>query len=581
MFTLRHYQDRIKQKVYSLYRKGVKFILIVLPTGSGKTVLFSSIAYEMAVVGMILDLVRNVTEKLPTAIVVHREELIGQISLTLAKVKIYHNLIIPPATIDQIIKLHRMECGQSFYNSQSTLAVVSVDTFNSRWKSGNTQLIGWAESVRFWICDEAAHVLRENKWGRCLLKFTNAIGLGVTATPERLDRKGLGTPEIGGHGLFQEKVEGPQTYWMIKEGYLSDFEVATPEGDFVEHLGENQKDKDFSPEQMRVASGKSTLTGDVVRDYLRYAKGKQAIYFVIDTEDAKDILKKFLAAGVKAEFVNAESLKSVRYGALQRFRNRETQVLINIDLFDEGLDVVGIEVVGMARPTASLGKVLQMYGRGLRPVYAKGYDLTTREGRLAAQANGPKPKCLLIDHVGNIRRHGPPNANRVWSLKGSNGKKKKLTKDCWNVPDCGLPFLRILSHCPKCGSPAIDPNSLPKGGGRIPPALVDGDLRLIDSQTLKELYEKSQPKSPALIGQERAAMFGPAIGRKAMADEEDRNRVHKELYEKIALWTGQLVENGYDIDMVHKEFYSQFNMTIMEALSLRKAQLEKIIEELI
>ena len=163
MFTLRHYQDRIKQKVYSLYRKSVKFILIVLPTGSGKTVLFSSIAYEMAVVGMILDLIKNVTEKLPTAIVVHREELIGQISLTLAKVKIYHNLIIPPATIDQIIKLHRMECGQSFYNSQATLAVVSVDTFNSRWKAGNTQLMEWAESVRFWIRDEAAHILRENK----------------------------------------------------------------------------------------------------------------------------------------------------------------------------------------------------------------------------------------------------------------------------------------------------------------------------------------------------------------------------------------------------------------------------------
>ena len=98
---------------------------------------------------------------------------------------------------------------------------------------------------------------------------------------------------------------------------------------------------------------------------------------------------------------------------------------------------------------------------------------------------------------------------------------------------------------------------------------------------MKELYEKSLKKSPALVGQERAAQFGSVIGRKAMADEEERNRVHDILYEKIALWTGHLVENGYDIPMVHKEFYSQFNMTINEALSLRKAELEKIIEELI
>lgn len=578
MFNLRHYQDRIKQKFYSYIRKGVKFILIVMPTGTGKTVLFSSIAYEIAIVGLILDLYNSVCEKLPTAITVHREELIGQISLTLAKAGIVHNLIIPPDTILNIIKLHRQELGKSFYNSNATIAVVSVDTFNSRWKKG--QLREFAESVRFWICDEAAHVLLDNKWGKCLSKFTNAIGLGVTATPERLDRKGLGTPEVGGHGFFEVKIEGPSTFWAIKEGYLADFEVATPEGDFETHLGEAKDRQDFTPVQMKAASKKSTITGDVVRDYLKYANGKQAILFATDSESAEDILKNFIKAGVKAEFLNAESLKSVRYGGLQRFRNRETQVLINIDLFDEGLDVIGIEVVIMARPTASLGKVLQMYGRGLRPVYAKGYDLSTREGRLAAQANGPKPKCLLIDHVGNIARHGPPNANRVWSLAGGSSKKRKLSRECWNVPKCGRKFLRVLKECPYCGVPAIDPNSLPRGG-RIPPALVDGDLRLIDSKTLKELYEKSQPVDPAIQGRYIASLHGQAAGIKAMADQEIKNQAAKVLSEKIALWTGELVENGYDIDMVHKEFYSQFEMTIMEALAQPAKTINKIAEELV
>lgn len=580
MFTLRHYQDRMKQKFYTLIRKGVKYILVVMPTGTGKTVLFSSIAYEMAIVGMILDLVNNICEKFPTAIVVHREELIGQISLTLAKAGIVHNLITPPEVIANIIKLHRLETGQSFYSSNGSITVVSVDTFNSRYEK-TPSYKSWAETIKFWICDEAAHVLRDNKWGRCLSKFTNAIGLGVTATPERLDRKGLGAAEVGGHGFFQAMVEGPSCFWAIKEGYLADFEVATPEGDFIDHLGEAKDKKDFTHDQMKIASKKSTITGDVARDYLRYANNKQAIVFAIDTEDATEILKNFHKLKVKAEFVNAESLKSVRHGALQRFRNRETQVLINIDLFDEGLDVVGIEVVIMARPTASLGKVLQMYGRGLRPVYAPGYDLSTREGRLAAQAVGPKPKCLLIDHVGNIKRHGPPNANRVWSLAGGNNKKRKLTRDCWNVPDCGLPFLRVLTECPKCGKPAINPDDLPKGGGRVPPEKVDGDLRLIDSQTLKELYEKSKPKNPAEWGKYISRLHGRDAGQRAMANELERNEAAQKLADRIAQWTGDLIENGYDMNMVHKEFYSQFEMTTYDALALPRKNIEKIIEELV
>src|SRR4030043_1240831 len=126
-FTLYPHQQHAKNQVYDAWNAGHKNVLLVKPTGSGKTIVFCSIVLD-AIKGAING------EKLPTAIFVHREELVGQISQTLAKVGVSHNLIAPPGVIAQITKGHRREFGRAFYNSQSIVTVISLDTFNSRYE---------------------------------------------------------------------------------------------------------------------------------------------------------------------------------------------------------------------------------------------------------------------------------------------------------------------------------------------------------------------------------------------------------------------------------------------------------------
>ena len=161
----------------------------------------------------------------------------------------------------------------------------------------------------------------------------------------------------------------------------------------------------------------------------------------------------FQAKNITAKLLTGLTPDAERIRSMDLYRDGKIKVLINIDLFDEGLDVPGIEVVIMARPTMSLGKYLQICGRVLRPVYAPGYDLSTKEGRLAAQAAGPKPFGLIIDPVGNRKRHGLPCELRHWTLDDIVKKRSSeaLVRICSNFM-CNAPYDRFKTVCPFCGT---------------------------------------------------------------------------------------------------------------------------------
>lgn len=576
---LRDYQDFLKIEIYRQWDLGHKNVLAVMPTGMGKTKTFCSIAIDLAISGLITELLKEKLQAhggvLPTAIMVHRKELVQQISITLAEEGIVHGMIAQPATIKGIEAAHRRVLKKSFYRYGAPITVISVDTLNSQIDKHRS----WAKNVKFWITDEAAHVLRENKWGEAAGYFVNAIGLGVTATPERLDKKGLGRHA---DGIFDVKVEGPSTRWGILEGYLCKYRVAVPETDYNEHLGDASNGSDFSKQTMAMAAKKSRITGDVVTNYRKYADGKQAIIFASDMESAQRMEENFNFVGIPAKLLTSKSTDEERLNGLIDFRNKKIKVLINIDLFDEGLDVPGIDVVILARPTMSLSKFLQMVGRGLRPVYASGWDLRTREGRLGAQANGTKPHAIIIDHVGNFDRHGPPDLRRMWTLDSTKGERRKaikLMRTCWNWETCGWDFERVLTHCPFCNEPAIDPNKLKSGRGS--PAEVDGDLVLIDPETRWRLEKATELEDPGVYAARIAAAGGGHAGQRAMEYQVERIKVQKELYQAIALWSGNRKHfDGYTDPEIHKLFYSNHQMTINEALALKTVDMKKIMSEL-
>lgn len=546
MINLRPYQNDLKSKIFHAWNCGYRNVLLVTPTGSGKTVIFCS---------LVIDVLNSPTGTLPTAIMVHRKELVQQISLTLAKEGVYHNLIASRKDIAGIIKAHRREYGKSFYDNHSNATVISVDTLISR----QDVYKNWVMNIRQWVTDEAAHVLMDNKWGKAIALFVNARGLGVTATPERLDRKGLGSHA---DGVFDVMIEGPTSRWLIDEGFLSRYKIAIPVSDFNKHLVQGSDTADYSKQAMIEASNKSHIVGDVVETYIKLAKGKQAIYFATDVITANKMEKEFLAKGIIAKSLDATTPDADRLDALIKFREKKIQVLINVDLFDEGLDVPGIEVVGMGRPTKSLGKFLQMVGRGLRIIKGKEY-------------------LILIDHVGNVQEHGLPCDIRTWTLDriGKRGKKINFLRICANI-ECNAPYDRALTECPWCGFEAISQGGS-GGGGKIPPKQVDGDLFLVDPETLRELEGRTQLEDPAAIAKRVGNAVNAAAGLRAAKNQIERIAMQKTLAEAIAAWAGNCkTTKGYSDRQIHKRFYLEQGMTITEALGQPRENMQQTLDNL-
>lgn len=543
---LRPYQLDMKYKIYDAWQNGARNVLLVLPTGMGKTRTFSDIVIEIALGA----------NRFPSAIMVHRKELVQQISLTLAEHGVKHNIIAPRKVIQGITAAHRLEFRKAFYDYASSISVVSVDTLNAR----SEQHAPWTKKIRLWVTDEAAHVLAQNKWGKALATFENAIGLGVTATPERLDKRGLGRHA---DGVFDVMVQGPNTRWGIENNFLSSYRIAVPESDYKAYLKEANGDSDYTREAMIAASNASRIVGDVVKEYKKHASGKQAIVFASDIGAAHRMEREFIANGYSAKTLTGETPDQERLDSLIAYRKKEIQILINVDLFDEGLDVPGIEVVIMARPTKSLGKYLQMIGRGLR--IAK-----------------DKPFCIIIDHVGNVQEHGLPDSFRRWTLDRIIRRRTKvnLLRVCANS-SCNSPYDRALTECPYCKTEFIPEvrSSGGGGGGKVGPERVDGDLQLLDPETLRAMYDKSVLETPAQVAERVAHVAGAAAGLKAMKNQEERIKTQEELRETIALWGGKY-RASYTDRQLHKLFYSYFGMTITEMLSEPRAAMLTSIEEL-
>ena len=134
----------------------------------------------------------------------HRNELVTQMSLSLAEFEIPHRIIASSNTVSYIIHKHREKFGKSFVNPTATTGVIGVDTFIARMESLNS----WAQQISLWVCDEAHHNLKSNKWGKATQSFINARGLGVTATPNRADGQGLGR---WADGFMDDIVKNPSS----------------------------------------------------------------------------------------------------------------------------------------------------------------------------------------------------------------------------------------------------------------------------------------------------------------------------------------------------------------------------------
>lgn len=528
LVTLRPDQQAVKNGIYGAWNDNDRVALAIATTGWGKSKLMSDIALDIERSGL-----RN-------CIMAHRKELVGQMAMHIAQQGIPHRIIGPKEVVADIAREQREELGRSFVNPDARAAVASVDTIVSR----SEELAPWARSVQYFMGDEGHHYLRNNKWGKALDLFTTARGLLVTACPERADGQGLGRHA---DGYADRMILGPTMRETIELGGITDYEIAVPDSDFEIDENARGKDGDFTTGKMREASRKSHIVGDVVQEYTKRAYGKRAICFATDVETAGEIAQKFNDAGVPAIALSGKTPSNVRREMIKRFKSGQIWVLVNVDLFDEGFDVPACEVVIMARPTASLNKYLQMFGRALRTMVGKLYG-------------------LIIDHVSNWKRHGLPDRQRFWTMdrREKQAKKEKdpeFIEDMTVCKGCSRPYELFHPACPYCGH---EPVVAATGGRAI--EQIAGDLRLLDRETLAQMRADMELESPASVAERVAFAAGPLAGRGAANRQIEKHQAQQRLFDAVALWAGIQRAKGRSDAESYRRFYLTTGVNVLGAM---------------
>ena len=251
-------------------------------------------------------------------------------------------------------------------------------------------------------------------------------------------------------------VEGPTTAELMKLGMLSGYRAFAPGK--IDLTGVRTVGGDYDAHQLREAVEKSVIVGDVVDHWKRHAKGLKSIYFAVNIGFSKRLAEAFTRAGVPAAHIDGTTPPLERVMVARELAQGRIKVIVNVSLMGEGFDLaavagmdVNVEAVGLVRPTQSLALHLQQIGRGLRP---------------------KSQPCIILDHAGNVVKHGLPDDERHWTLDGrKKGAPRKTTvKTCESCLGVS-PINATVCVC--CGQPF----EIKRRGG---PDEVDGVLVEID-----------------------------------------------------------------------------------------------------
>jgi len=316
LIDLRDYQATAFEAARQHIREGKRRILIVAPTGSGKTVLASAV----------MELTRDKGNR--ANFVVDRLSLIDQTSRTFMRYGLEHGVV---------------QGSHPLYRPSQPIQICSVQTVARR---------GWPES-NVDVFDEA-HVLHQSHKAR--LKQGGTICLGLTATPFT---KGLGK-------YFDAVINVTTTRALIEQGWLSKYRIfscAEPDmtGVTVKSTGE-WDEKEASSKALQVV-------GDVVAEYLKHGHPRKFICSAVDTAHVDELARQFLAAGVNVATYTYKDSEDDRAEVTEEFRKPDSAIrgLITVTAASRGFDIPDVSCVIMARPLRkSLAEHIQLFGRGLR-----------------------------------------------------------------------------------------------------------------------------------------------------------------------------------------------------------------------
>lgn len=426
--VLRDYQQAAIDALRGAYATGKRSPLLVAPTGAGKAVILARVCHGAADRGS------------RVYVMVHTVELVDQLSATLTAEGVKHGIIA------------------AGYDSNASLKtqVCSVQTLVRRLaKTPAPDLI---------VTDEAHHSAA-GSYLAIYKAWPAARKLGVTATPRRLDGRGLGA-------IYDAMIETPDTAALIAAGYLSRFKVFAPPT--VDASGLHVRMGDYAADEVDQLMSKKAITGDAISHYRQHADGKRAVVFAHNIKAAQDYAAAFRDAGVEAFALDGKIDRPIRRQVVKDFRDGRIQVVTSCQILSEGFDLPAIECGIFLRPTASLGLWRQQVGRCLRLFDGKTH-------------------AILLDHVGNTKTHGLPDDPITWSLADAPTRKKKSAAPPPSVRVCAKCWAtaRVTARvCPECGTP------FPVKEREI--EQVDGELVEIQREQARKEIRREQGRSESL-----------------------------------------------------------------------------------
>lgn len=388
--SLRDYQAAAINKSRSLLKTKQRLI-ISAPTGAGKTIIGAGIIQ--------LALAKN--KKI--LFIAHRHELLSQCADKLQQYGINDIAFIiagKPA-------------------GEAPVQIASIQTLIRR-ELPPSDLI---------IIDEAHHAVSPT-YKTIIAQYPSAKVIGLTATPERLDGKGLDE-------LFEEIVEVTNIPQLIAQGFLIDpscYIGLSPDLDKLKTCN-----GDYSEVALQRRANKKYLIGDIVKTWTERARNHKTIVFATGVEHSQNIVQQFKNAGISAAHLDGDTPLALRNKILSDWRSGVYQIVSNCMILTEGFDFPELSCCVLARPTKSLTLYLQMVGRIMRTI-------------------SNKNSAIVLDHANCIKEHGLPNIAREWMLCGMREHREPNIYTC---DKCKHAFARgitlfLSNHagvtlaCPKC-----------------------------------------------------------------------------------------------------------------------------------
>jgi len=403
---LRAYQENMilnARKAIANHRS----IMLQAPTGSGKTFLFTVITKLALKKGNIVW------------IIVPRNELLEQASDSLSELNIDHGIISAKSEESSLYNVH----------------VVSKDTLIRRIDRIKVK-------PNLMIIDEAH--LAIDRYKKFAVSLPNTKIIAVSATPERLDGKGL-------NDLYEVLVLGPSIKSLIEEGWLSDLKYFCPPIQGIENL--HRKGIDFDADEVEQLLQKRKIYGSAIEHYKKYADGKPTLVYCRSIKAADETATKFNASGYRFENIDGTMSYKKRKSLINALKDGQIQGLTSCDLITYGLDVPRVECIIMLRPTLSRVLFSQMIGRGLRPFPGK-------------------KNLIVLDHVGNLQIHGHPLEDHQWNFEG---REKRNIKRETNIDSLKLCVDSGYMYCSKTSCVGCEFNLSGKKE-RKPLEQIEGEL---------------------------------------------------------------------------------------------------------